>query len=289
MERVIKIVSVVFIAAILVAIGIISMLPKDRLTFEEEMKVRESIQALNDDLPRRVGSIGTLDSIKFERRTICYNMTVFGESEIIDFYRSHYEDFHIVALYSYATLNGQNGNASTLAEYCKAKKIGTRTTVFFKDNESISWDFSPDELYDFLLSFEGTPTDAMTTVLDFDIALANYNLSNVATNSIDALSDEGIALISLEHQDNNIVWTWGVDEKRNNINDLSASFHMPNAAEVFISEMVQDPDFQELVNMISISHSNIVLRYKGVASGHITDLLIPYDILKQYSQVPFLH
>ncbi len=67
-------------------------------------------------------------------------------------------------LSQFLILNGQNGNANKLAEYCKAKKIGIKTTIVFADNESISWDFAPNELYDFLLSYNGTPTDALMTV-----------------------------------------------------------------------------------------------------------------------------
>ena len=289
MERIVKIVAAIFIVAILVTIGIVSVLPKDRLTFDEEMEIRNGVQALNDDLPRRVGTIGTLDAIRYQNRAICYDMTVFGDPDIIEFYRSHYNEFRAVALYSFSTLNGQNGNANKLAEYCKAKKIGTKTTIVFADNESISWDFAPNELYDFLLSYNGTPTDAMRTVLDFNIALANYQCSNVTTNSIESLSDEGIVLISLEHKDSDIIWTWSVDEKLYSIKDLSTSFQIPDAANAILGELVTDPDVQELVNLISISHSNMLLRYKGYKSGKVAELIIPYSILKQHSQVPSLH
>ena len=289
MEKVIKIIVAVFVLAILVTIGIVSVLPKDRLTFDEEMEIRKGVQALNDDLPRQLGTIGTLDAIRYQNRAICYDMTVFGDPSIIEFYRSHYDEFRTVALYSFSTLNGQNGNANKLAEYCKAKKIGTKTTIVFADNESISWDFAPNELYDFLLSYKGTPTDAMRTVLDFNIALANYQCSNVATNSIESLSDEGIVLISLEHKDSDIIWTWSVDEHQYSIKDLSTSFQIQDAATVILGELVTDPDVQELVNLISISHSNMILRYKGYTSGKVAELYIPYSVLKHHSQVPSLH
>lgn len=289
MEKVIKIIVAVFVLAILVTIGIVSVLPKDRLTFDEEIEIRKGVQALNDDLPRQIGTIGALDAIRYQNRAICYDMTVFGDPSIIDFYRSHYNEFRAVALYSFSILNGQNGNANKLAEYCKAKKIGIKTTIVFADNESISWDFAPNELYDFLLSYNGTPTDALMTVLDFNIALANYQYSNVATNSIESLSDEGIVLASLEHRDSDVIWTWSVDEHQYSLKDLSTSFQIPNAATVILGDLVTDPYVQDLVNLISISHSNMKLRYKGYTSGKVAELYIPYSVIKQHSQVPYLH
>lgn len=289
MEKLLKIIVVASIITILVTIGIVSVLPKDRLTLDEEMEIRKCVQGLNDDLPRQIGTIGTLDAIRYQNRAICYDLTVFGDPGIIELYRSHYKEFRSVALYSFSVLNGQNGNANKLAEYCKTKKIGTKTTIFFADNESISWDFASNELNDFLLSFEGTPTDAMFTLLDFQIALVNYHCSNITTNSIEALSDDGIVFISLEHKGDDIIWTWNVDEQKKSIIDLSSFFQFPDAATITLNQLVTDPDVQELVNVISISHSNMILRYKSSTSGKVAELYIPYAILKQHSQVPLLH
>lgn len=97
MEKVIKITVAVFVLAILVTIGIVSVLPKDRLTFDEEMEIREGIQALNDDLPRKVGTIGSLDAIRYHNRAICYDMTVFDDPNIIEFYGSHHNGFVLSA------------------------------------------------------------------------------------------------------------------------------------------------------------------------------------------------
>jgi len=288
MERVIKYIAAIIVLAIIVTIGVVSLLPKDRLTLDEEMEIRKGVQALNDDLPRKVGTIGTLDAIRYQNRAICYDMTVFGDSDIIELYRAHYDEFRYVALYSFSTLNGQNSNANKLAEYCKAKKIGIKLTIVFADKESLSWDLAPNELYNFLLSFDGTPSDAMRTVLDFNIALANYQCSSVITNSLDTLSDEGMVLLSIDHKDSDIIWTWSVDEQRYSIENISASFQIPNVATVILGELVSDPDVQEFVNLFSISHSNMLLRYKGYTSGKVAELYIPYSVLKQHSQVPFL-
>ena len=82
----------------------------------------------------------------------------------------------------------------------------------------------------------------------------------MATNSIESLSDEGIVLTSLEHKDSDIIWTWSVDEHQYSLKDLSTSFQIQNAATIILGDLVTDPDVQELVNLISISHSNLKLR-----------------------------
>ena len=288
-EKVVKIVVAVFVLIILVVIGIMTTLPKDRLTFEEEMNVRDAVKELNYDLPRNIGTIGTLDSITYHKRNICYNLTVYGDASIYDFYRAHYQDYHNVFLYGFATLNGQNGNGTTLAEYYKVKKIGTSATVYFPNHQSLTWDFSPSEPLEFIQSYYGTPTDALGRVLDFHIALANYNCYSITTNSISQLSDEGIALNSVEHIDNDVVWNWDVDENLYDVKILSANLQRDDSAELFIEEYAEDPDFQELINLISIAHANIVIRYRGMTNGQVAEIQIPYSLIKQYSQVPHLH
>ena len=289
MERVVKIIAVAFIVAILVAIGITMTLPKDRLTLEEELKVQESIKELNRDLPRPFGTIGSLDSISFHKRKVGYHISIFGDPSISAIYHDRYHDFHDVFLYSLATLDGQNGNATTLAEYCKAKKIGMTTSVVFSDNEPITWEFAPSELFEFIHSYNGTPTEALGRVLDFHIALANYNCSSITTNSVSFLSDEGIALRSLEHLDDSIVWNWIVDENKHDVGMLSSSFQNEGFADTLIGEIIKDPDVQELINIISISHADIILRYKGLNSNNTAEITLPYHLIKRYSQVPGLH
>ncbi len=289
MERVVKIIAVAFIVAILVAIGITMTLPKDRLTLEEELKVRESIKELNRDLPRPFGTIGSLDSISFHKRKVGYHLSIFGDPSISAIYHDRYHDFHDVFLYSLATLDGQNGNATTLAEFSKVKKIGMTTTIAFSNNESITWEFTPSELLDFIHSYNGTATDAVGRILDFHIALANYNCSSITTNSISALAEDGIELLSLEHIDNNIIWNWGVDEKRYDVETLSSAFQNEGFANLLVKEMIKEPDVQELINIISVSHSDIILRYNGLTSNRTAEITIPYYLIKQYSQVPGLH
>ena len=55
------------------------------------------------------------------------------------------------------------------------------------------------------------------------------------------------------------------------------------------SELAIDPDMQELINLISISHSNIIIRYQGNTTRKFADLKITYETLKKHSQVPRLH
>ena len=289
MERVIRVIAIAFVVVILITIGITMTLPKDRLTIEEEIRFREGIKELNSDLPRPFGTIGSLDSISFHKRKVGYHLSIFGDPSISTIYRDHYQDFHDVFMYSLATLDGQNGNATTLAEYCKSKRIGLTTTIAFSNADSMTWEFTPSELLDFIHSFNGTATDAVGRVLDFHIALANYNCSSITTNSISALAEDGIELLSLEHVDNSIIWNWGVDENQFDFETLSSAFQNEDFANFLIKEMIKEPDVQELVNIISVSHSDIILRYNGLTSNRMAEITIPYHLIKRYSQVPGLH
>lgn len=288
MEKAIKIILVSFVFIIIVVIGVTTSLPKDRLTIEEEIKVHNVVKTLNEDLPRNIGSIGTLDSIRFHKRSICYFLTVFGDASIYDFYSAHYKDFHYVLLSNFTLLNGQNGNGTKLAEFYKAKRISTSFTTYCPNYQSLTWDFSPSEPLEFIQAYNGTPTDALGSVLNFHIALANYNCNSITTNSLSQLSDEGIAFKSLEHIGNNIVCNWDVDDNLYDFKALTSNLKSKETAVSFIEAFANNPDAQELINLISIAHANIVFHYRGMINGQEAEITIPYSLIKQYSVVPHL-
>lgn len=288
MEKFLKTFAVsVFI--LLVVIVLVSKLPKyGNSTLFDNIDIAEHIKALNGDLPRDVGTIGKLESITYEDNMICYLMSVYGDPIIIDFYEKNYDIFKTVILYSFALLNGQNENATKLAEFEAHKGIGTKWIIKASDNRSLSWEATGEELLEFIQTNESNPTEIVTDLLDFQIELTNYQLNNITSNSIIDITEEGIKFKSISHRDNDVIMTYILDESLYNIDNIIANSKDKEFVEELAAELVRDPDMQELINLVSISHSNIVIRYQGDTNDKFADLKITYQLLKKYSQVPNL-
>lgn len=288
MEKFLKAFAVsVFI--LLVVIVLVSKLPKfGNSTSFDNIDIAEHIKALNCDLPRDVGTIGKLESITYEDNMICYLMSVYGDPIIMDFYEKNYDTFKTVILYSFALLNGQNENATKLAEFEAHKGIGTKWIIKTSDNRSLSWEATGEELLEFIQTNESNPTEIVTDLLDFQIELTNYQLNNITSNSIIDITEEGIKFKSISHSANDVIMTYILDESIYNMDNIIANSTDKEFLEELAAELVQDPDMQELINLVSISHSNIVIRYQGDTNNKFADLKIAYQLLKKYSQVPNL-
>ena len=291
MEKFLKTFAVGALVVLVVAIVVVSNLPNKGNTqsLEQNIDIAKHIKALNYDLPRDIGSIGRLESITYEGNMICYKMSVYGDPAIMDFYKKNYDSFRIVMLYSFALLNGQNQNATKLAEFEACKGIGTKWIIKTSDNRSLSWQATGQELLDFIHKNDSNPTEIVAALLDFQIELTNYQLNNVASNSLIDISEDGIKFKSISHRDKDVIMTYGLDETIYSIDNIIANSTDMEFVEELAAELAQDPDMQELINLVSISHSNIVIRYQGNTSKKYADLRITYQLLKKYSQVPNLH
>jgi len=291
MEKLFKTFAISACVVIIVVIAVVSSLPKNRnTTFKnEDINIAGQIKALNYDLPRDIGTIGSLESITYEDNMICYNMSVFGDSRIMDFYKENYTTFKTVMLYSFALLNGQNNNATRLAEFEAAKGIGTKWVIKISDDCFISWQATGKELLEFIKEKETNPTDIVADLLDFQIELTNYQLSTVTSNSLADFNEEGIYFKSISHTNNDVIMTYILDESLYLIDNIIENSKDHEFIKELAYELTLDPDMQELINLISISHSNIIIRYQGNKSYKYADLKITYEILKKHSQVPHLH
>lgn len=291
MEKFLKTFGVCSCIVIIVIIAIVSSLPKNRnATFKnEDIDIARQIKALNCDLPRDIGTIGSLESITYEDNMICYNMSILGDSSIMDFYKENYTAFKTVMLYSFALLDGQNNNATRLAEFEADKGIGTKWVIKTSDDRSISWQATGKELLEFIEKKESNPTDIVADLLDFQIELTNYQLSTVTSNSLVDFNEEGIYFKSISHTNNDVIMTYILDESLYIIDNIIENSKDPGFIQELAYELTLDPDMQELINLISISHSNIIIRYQGNKSYKYADLKITYEILKKHSKVPHLH
>lgn len=94
MEKIFKIFIGIVITMLFVGTFIAINLPKPKMTKSEESELRRVVSRLNSDLPRTIGTIGTLDSINYVDKTVYYNMTVVGDDWIKELYSKNYDKFN---------------------------------------------------------------------------------------------------------------------------------------------------------------------------------------------------
>ena len=74
MEKSFKIFFGIAVVGLFIGIFIAINAPKSSLTIYEESDLQKAVRDWNSDLPRTIGTIGTMDSIVYRGKTIIYNL-----------------------------------------------------------------------------------------------------------------------------------------------------------------------------------------------------------------------
>lgn len=287
------VVSAIVICGIFYAISA----PKPPLTLNEEMELRRVVERNNLDLPRQIGTIGTLDSMKYGNHTITYVMSVFGENETKELYDTHYDEFGDLLKYNFVIMNGQNNLGAKIASVLKSKQLNIRFKVYTPDRDITSWEFTGKDIDNFVSSCKQSPTTALRTTIDMQIKIASINLpvhiedlqsdvKSVALNSFLGDLDESCLPQSIAHTGDDIIFVYDVDENVYDLSVLEENFAHGESKEEYAKEMTSNADVLEFFGMIAMSHSNMVVKFVGRQSGNVVEVTIPYEILKKYCKVP---
>lgn len=297
MEKGFKYFILIATACMFIGVFIAMNMPKPSMSIHEEMELRQAVTRWNSDLPRTIGTIGTMDSITYHDKTITYNITVFGDNAIKQVYRDNYEEFKGILKYSILAMNGQRNMGNVLVSFCDRKEINLGFRVFTQDGDATDWKMPGRELKQFVESCKVSPTTALKTTVDLQIEIANLHLpvriedihdpiKSVALNAILGELDESCLPQAITHVGDDIDFVYNVDEKVINLNDLENVKDNMDAIEALASTFTEDADTHEFLGIIAISHSNMILTYKGRKSGKEVSIRIPYSILKKYCKVP---
>ena len=99
------IITVIPLLYIGIELSLVFAWERNTFTFDDE-EMKAIVIDLNSDLPRKIGTIGTQDSITYENKTLTYNHTIYGGKMISDFYMNHYAEFKEYIKYSIVAMNG---------------------------------------------------------------------------------------------------------------------------------------------------------------------------------------
>lgn len=297
MEKWFKYFLCVVIVGLFIGVLIAMNMPKPSMTIYEEGELERGVRETNSDLPRKIGTIGILDSIVYHNRTIIYNLTVFGDSRIKEIYKANYNEFKDMLKYSVLILNGQRNRGDEFSSLLKEKELNYGARIYTRDGESTEWNISGSELDAFVKFCKETPTEALRTVIDMHLKIANLDLpisiedvrnpmKSVALNTILGDLDESCLLQAVSHIGKDILFEYSVDENVIDLVELEKYKDDPYALDFLASTLARDEDIREFFGIMALSHSNCVFCYEGRKSHKIVSIRIPYSIIKKHCKIP---
>lgn len=280
-----------------VGIFIAMYAPKPSMTIYEEMELRKAISSWNFDLPRKIGTIGTMDSIVYHDRTIIYTITVFGDNGIKEIYKKNYNEFKDILKYSLLSMNGQCNMGSVFSSMLEKKNLNFGFRVYTQDGDATEWKMPGRELNEFMRACQMSPTIALRTAIEMQIEIANLHLpikvedvrdpiKSVALNTILGDLDETCLPKSISHVEEDIVFEYSVDDVAVDLDEIDNIKDDSDAVELLVSSLIEDEDAHEFFGLMAISHSNMVVTYEGRNTHKTVSIRIPYSVLKKYCKVP---
>ena len=209
---------ILFICAGIVVLSmiVVSTLPKPKLTLSTRLEIEESLKDVNSDLPRKIGTIGWLNSILLEDNSIVYNLSVNGDKSIDSIYDQNYTDFHTMILYSIVTLNGQQEGGRLLAYFLDSKGINMKCMITTPSQRTFEWNIPSQDMLAFVDSCKKSPTDALSTVIDMHVKLSIIRLPAICdtlgelrTIPLNAISTSSFSsddiLLDIKHENNTLL------------------------------------------------------------------------------------
>lgn len=297
MKNIFKHILLFFAAIVILSIIVVSTLPKPKFTLSTRLEIEKSLKNINYDLPRKIGTIGWLNSILFQDNSIMYNFSVNGDKSIDSIYIQHHNDFNKMLLYSIVLLNGQKDRGMLLASFFNEKGIDMKCLITTPSDSTFEWNITPQEMLAFVDSCKKSPTDVLYTVIDMHIKLARIQLPAICDSlgelrsiPLNAISSSSFSsndiLIDIKHENNDIIFEYISSEKDFSCRELKNFADDEDFIDAYALELSQDEDFCELLNILALSHSNLIFKYTGRLSKSISIIKIPYTIVRKYCNIP---
>lgn len=296
MEKAFKYFLSIFSIALVIGIIYAIHAPKPQMSIFDEQEMRQLIVRLNEDLPREIGTIGYLDSITYSNHTISYIMSVKGDNGIKQVYTEYYDNFKDLLKYSVLMMNDQRNMGQKFSSILDSKGLDAGVKIYTPDGTYTSWTITGTELKNFVDGCRLNPTEALHRVIEMEVKIANLTLpmkpgegSSVRTvtlNSIESDDEAGFLLLSIAYIGNSLVLEYDVDEHENDLNLIDENATSIEYIETLASIMAEDADVSEFFGLVSIAHTNIVLKCIGRTSKKVVEITIPYHVIKKYCKVP---
>lgn len=296
-KTIFKAIASIIISITIVGIYCMGSYSQRKVTSGETSQIAEAISQLNSELPRPIGSIGSLEHVTYSDMTITFELKVNGSDEIMNVYADNYDDVRDLLLYNFIIMNGQNQCGTLLADILNNHNLNFGVKIYTESGKSKFWSITGEQIKQFVESCQLSPTQALQKVIDISLEIANLELplspddthlvANISTKSIVGDIDESCLLQKIEHQGDKIIFEYKVYEQdMENYEALAEQQNNIDFMNALVSELVQDKDILEFLRLMTISHSDLVLAYQGDKTGKQVSVEIPYTILREHCPIP---
>ncbi len=279
-----------FASIIIGAVIIVQFFPKPKLSFSDKQELFKAIKKLNSELPRMIGTIGQLNCVTYDSNVITYHLSNFGDPSIDTFYEDNHNEVGEIMKYGVITLNGQNNAGDNFAKLLDSKGLSVCIEFKTPSKKIFQWNYTGKDILDFMQSIRISPTEALYTIIDTHIKLANLHLpiescshssvNTIVTNAIGTALGPDERILKILHDGNSVVFVCETNEHEDSISEIKEYLNDPLFIHNYATLISEDSDIREFMNMLVLSHSNLTYRMKNIASTDSVDVTIPYVILK---------
>lgn len=296
MNNLFKYIVAAFVLIIMGAIIVVQFLPKPKLSFTERQNINLAIQKLNSELPQEIGTIGQFEKASFRNDTLAYYYVVYGGKETDEFYEENFNEVRELMKYLVICMNGNRNTGTKMAQWINSVNIPIQVNISTLGTKTFKWTYEGRELLDFIHKVRISPTEALHTVIEVWIKLANLslplfaddiNVQSISNNTIAKSMSPNERLIRILQKNDNIIFVSEIKEKDFSFDEVRANASNSIFVNAFTKEISKDADVREFLDLIATSHSNLIYRWCNVSYTDSADVVIPYMVLKQYSNNRF--
>lgn len=253
----------------------------------------KAINSFNQDCPRKIGTIGQMDSITLTQDTLQYHYSVYGSSKIDDYYQAHYKEIKTNLLYLFSLMNGQDETGHRLVNLFDNCGLITQINFRTPSNEVFSWGYSAKEINDFFSKNHLSPEEALLKFLEFQIDIDNSqlpvvwgsigDLTNIQSLSLNSIVSDYDILEEIKLKGNDITLYFTTPENGASIYWLKSQTMDEKSVEKILKFFCKDPNFRELIVMFAVTKVNLKLNYYGTKSKDFAEVTFPYPMLRKYA------
>lgn len=194
MNNLFKYIVAAFVLIIMGAIIVVQFLPKPKLSFTERQNINLAIQKLNSELPQEIGTIGQFEKASFRNDTLAYYYVVYGGKETDEFYEENFNEVRELMKYLVICMNGNRNTGTKMAQWINSVNIPIQVNISTLGTKTFKWTYEGRELLDFIHKVRISPTEALHTVIEVWIKLANLSLPLFADDiNVQSISNNTIA------------------------------------------------------------------------------------------------
>lgn len=273
MKITLKIIGCIFLALIVIA-SIVQLGASP--SFENSLEIR--VKRANRDCPIPVANgIGQVTSITLEDNSLTYRIDFRSGYINIDAFKNNPDATRAMFYLSFVCLQAQGSYVEKMMTELFAKGIGVKIIVSDGAGEQFTSSMTPEYIARMKREVSLNPSEALHEALELKFALE--------TTGFPMEIDEGMVMIGMKLEDNNIVVTVKMSEEVYDLDVLNES-SAELAASMLNEANAGDPELGALFDLCKISHSGLIYRVIGSKTNRQVDIGLSSEYIRKVRKTP---